>query len=228
MANLTFIIAALNEETGIGFTLSEIKEFLDDSFLLVVDGNSNDRTVKVARDNGAHVMIQNGEKGKGSAISQGLEHIRKKDINTEYVVFIDADYTYPAEAIPLMVNVLEKDKSVGMAIGDRFDEGFNFRRAMKDKFYFGNRFLALMQNLFNGVNLHDPLTGLRVVRWDLLKNWNPKSKGFDIEAELNYYVAKMRYSTVEISIQYRPRLGDKKLKLRHGFTILKRILSQST
>ena len=29
---------------------------------------------------------------------------------------------------------------------------------------------------------------------------------------------------VEIPIEYRPRIGEKKLRVRHGFTILKRIL----
>jgi len=60
-----------------------------------------------------------------------------------------------------------------------------------------------------------------------LKNWEPKSKGFDIEAEINYRVEKKGYRIVEIPIQYRSRIGEKKLKLRHGITILKRIIVES-
>jgi len=48
-----------------------------------------------------------------------------------------------------------------------------------------------------------------------------------VEAEMNYRVERSGYKTTEIPIQYRPRLGEKKLKLRHGFLILKRILSES-
>jgi hypothetical protein len=73
----------------------------------------------------------------------------------------------------------------------------------------------------------DPLSGLRVVRWSLLKAWKPKSRGFDIEAELNHQVERQGYKTVEIPIDYRDRLGEKKLKLRHGFTILRRIIAES-
>jgi hypothetical protein len=69
------------------------------------------------------------------------------------------------------------------------------------------------------------LTGLRAVRWDAIKNWKPKSKGFDVEVELNHYVERQGYGIVEIPIFYRPRLGEKKLK--HGVTILKRILAES-
>jgi len=94
-------------------------------------------------------------------------------------------------------------------------------------YYVGNRFLAFAQYLVNGVKMRDPLTGLRVVRWKILKDWNPKSKGFDVEAEMNYVVERKGYKIKEIPIHYRERLGEKKLKLRHGFTILRRILSES-
>jgi hypothetical protein len=40
-------------------------------------------------------------------------------------------------------------------------------------------------------------------------------------------VERKGFRTVEIPIYYRPRLGEKKLKLRHGVTILKRILAES-
>ena len=79
----------------------------------------------------------------------------------------------------------------------------------------------------NGINLRDPLTGLRVIRWQILKNWKPKSKGFDIEVEMNHRVENEGYQTVEIPIKYRNRLGEKKLKLKHGFSILKRIVGES-
>ena len=60
LVSLTFVIAALNEEAGIGYTLSEIKDVLGDPFFLVVDGNSSDGTAKVAKDHAAEVMVQDG------------------------------------------------------------------------------------------------------------------------------------------------------------------------
>ena len=98
---------------------------------------------------------------------------------------------------------------------------------MSNLFYLGNRFLSFSHNILNGINLNDPLTGLRVVRRELLKNWNPKSKGFDIEVELNHLVENKGYSIFEIPIEYRARLGEKKLAPKHGLTILKRILTES-
>ncbi len=173
----------------------------------------------MAKEFGAEVIFQRG-KGKGSAIAQALRHV---NADPSYILFTDADYTYPAQYIPEMIEVLMGNPDVGMIIGNRFGKEFEFK-AMRDVLYLGNRFLALAQHLLNGVKLCDPLTGLRVVRWDLLRHWRPKSKCFDVEAELNHYVEKSGYRIVEIPIQYRRRLGEKKLKLKHGFTILKRML----
>jgi hypothetical protein len=54
-----------------------------------------------------------------------------------------------------------------------------------------------------------------------------KIKGFDIEVELNSLIQKKGSKTVELPIKYRERLGEKKLKMRHGATILRRILVEA-
>lgn len=220
---VAIVVATLNEEEGIGPTLEELMRVLNDPYVLVVDGASIDWTVEIAEKMGADVILQEG-KGKGQAIGQSIEHLNS---NAKYVVFIDADFTYPAEYIPKMIEVLQNNPNVGMVIGNRFSDEFSFKNAISDVFYIGNRFIAFSQHIFNGIKLSDPLSGLRVVRSEVLKGWKPKSKGFDIEAEMNYYVERKGYRIVEIPIVYRPRLGEKKLQLRHGFTILKRIVSES-
>jgi dolichol-phosphate mannosyltransferase len=126
-----------------------------------------------------------------------------------------------------MVEILEQNNDVGMVIGNRFGGELNHDKTSNNAFYIGNRLLAFAQHIINGVNLVDPLSGLRVVRSEILEGWKPKSKGFDVEAELNALVDREGYQIVEIPIDYRPRLGEKKLKLRHGLGIMKRILAES-
>jgi hypothetical protein len=48
-----------------------------------------------------------------------------------------------------------------------------------------------------------------------------------VEVELNHHVEKEGYQIREMSIPYRRRLGEKKLKLRYRITILRRILAES-
>lgn len=222
MPSTLVLMAALNEEEGICLTLADLKEHLIDSHFLVVDGNSRDRTVHAAKSMGADVLYQEG-KGKGDAIAYGLRNVQS---DFDYVVLTDADYTYPAESIPKMIEILEENPKVGMVCGNRFNSHLQIG-AMRDSFYFGNRLIAFTHNLFNGVPLRDPLTGLRVIRWSIIKNWQPRSAGFDIEVELNHLVERNGYGIKEIEIAYRERVGEKKLKLKHGFPIIKRILLES-
>lgn len=221
--DITVILAALNEEEGIGPTLRELREVLRDARILVVDGDSIDRTVEIAKSLGADVHVNRG-RGKGRAISEALEYV---NTNTRYLVFIDADFTYPACHIPEMVKILDSDPEVGMIVGNRFNSIFDIKDRMPNAYQLGNRLLALAHRVASRVAMKDPLSGLRVIRWGLIKDWKPISEGFDIEAELNFYVAKKGYQIMEIPIEYRPRLGRKKLGLRHGFTILKRILIET-
>jgi glycosyltransferase involved in cell wall biosynthesis len=222
-STVSVVIATLNEEEGVGPTLEELQKVLDNPHLIVVDGNSVDKTVEIAKNMGADILLQEG-KGKGAAMFQGIKRL---GLGVRYVVFTDADFTYPAEYVPKMVEVLDHDETVGMVIGDRFNGNHNLEKSLTNPFYLGNRLIALAQHVLNGIKLNDPLSGLRVVRADVLRNWKPKSKGFDVEAEINFLVEREGYRIVELPIDYRNRLGEKKLKLRHGFGILKRIMSES-
>jgi dolichol-phosphate mannosyltransferase len=217
--SMQVIIAALNEQEGIGLTIAELMRCLDAPKVLVVDGKSSDRTVEVAKNFGAEIVYQSGV-GKGDALAKGFEYL---DPAADYVVITDADYTYPAQAIPEMIRILEENPSVGMVCGNRFHEQ-NRISAFDNVYSFGNKLIALTHNLLNGITLEDPLTGLRVIRPSLLSNWQVKSKGFDVEVELNYYVERMGFTIVEVPIYYRQRVGEKKLKIQHGFSILKRVM----
>ncbi len=107
------VVAALNEEEGIGLTLTEFLSNLDVPKVLVVDGHSRDRTVEIAKNLGAEIAFQDGF-GKGNAIAKALERL---DLNVKYVIILtDADYTYPAEYVPEMIEILERNPQVGWSV----------------------------------------------------------------------------------------------------------------
>lgn len=222
-SSIQVIVAALNEEEGIGLTLTEVMDALDNPEVIVIDGKSTDRTVEIAKNLRAKVAVQKGV-GKGDAVAQAILHIGPK---AKYVVITDADFTYPAEYVPKMIQILEKDPAVGMVCGNRFNGNLD-PNALHSVFNFGNRLIALAHRTLNGVQLEDPLTGLRVVRAELLRNWKVKSKGFDIEVELNQHVERHNFRIVELPIQYRERLGEKKLGLKNGIEIFKRIVLETS
>ena len=217
------VIAALNEEVGIGLTVDEMLQNIRPKRVLVIDGHSCDRTVEVAKDMGATILFQDGI-GKGDAIAKAINNL---DLDVDYIVVTDADYTYPAEFVPEMIRILEQNPKVGMVCGNRFSPQTE-EKIFRGVFYLGNKLIALSHNLLNGVRLEDPLTGLRVIRSSVLRNWKVLSKGFDIEVELNQWVERSGYEIREIPIKYRKRIGEKKLKISDGATIFKRILQNHT
>ncbi|MCW4009496.1 MAG: glycosyltransferase family 2 protein [Candidatus Bathyarchaeota archaeon] len=218
------IIPTLNEEQGIGLTIAELRSHLNEARILVVDGRSSDRTVEVAKNTGADILFQDGL-GKGDAIAKAIECA---DLAVDYVVFTDADYTYPAETLPSMVQILEENPRVGMVLGNRFNRYLSQSEALHSVYHFGNRLIAFTHNLLNGVLLKDPLTGLRVIRAEILRDWVVKSKSFDVEVELNHLVERKGFGIVEVPIKYRQRVGQKKLKIADGATIFKRIMLETT
>jgi cellulose synthase/poly-beta-1,6-N-acetylglucosamine synthase-like glycosyltransferase len=132
---------------------------------------------------GADVVYQKG-RGKGDAIRTAVERI---DVDVDYVVFTDADYTYPVGYIPLMIEVSEGKPHVGMVGRNRFNDHLD-ARALHNLLYIDNRILAFTHNIFNGVRMRDPLIGTRVMRAEILRDWRPRSTGFDVEVELNHHV----------------------------------------
>jgi dolichol-phosphate mannosyltransferase len=216
-------MAALNEEEGIGLTIFELNKTLLNPRILVVDGRSTDRTVEIAKSMGANVIFQDGI-GKGDALAKAIKHL---DIAVDHVVITDADYTYSAEYIPGMIRILEENPDVGMVCGNRFS-GYSDLKGANSFFYFGNRLIAFIHSFLNGVSLVDPLTGLRVVRAGILRNWKVESRGFDVEVELNNRVEREGFGIVEVPIKYRERLGEKKLGVRNGAEIFRRIMLDAT
>jgi len=211
------LLPTYREPAGVKLVIRELRDIFD-PFILVIDRPAGDYTGNNARKMGATVLTQK-SKGKGSAIGDALEFLEYSGLNHKYVIMIDADYTYPAKYIPEMIDVLESNPDVGMVCG---------RRPESRKlciFHLGNLFLRFAHLILNGITIRDPCTGLRIIRYDIMKNWKPKSKGFDIECELNYFINKIKgFKIFEIPIEYRIRIGEKKLSIKHGLTIFKRML----
>jgi len=75
--------------------------------VLVVNGNSTERTAEVAKDSGAHVVVQI-TKGKGAAMKEGI-----KTVDAEIYVFIDGDRTYsPSEVRRLLEPIVKGDADI--------------------------------------------------------------------------------------------------------------------
>lgn len=207
--DVTIVIPTLNEEKAIGLVLDELISLgYSRDRIIVVDGYSNDNTVKIALEKGVKVIYQHGP-GKAGAIQTALENV-----NTSYMLVMDGDYTYDPKGIENM-----------LIHADKYDEIIGVRKSNIPLLHrIGNKIINSTFNMLFGSRLSDVCSGMYLVKVEALKDLEFKSKDFGVEVEVAAHI----YSTgriTEIPINYRKRIGDKKLKsFRDGFNIIKTIL----
>jgi cellulose synthase/poly-beta-1,6-N-acetylglucosamine synthase-like glycosyltransferase len=99
---LVVLIPAHDEESHLAETLRGVKPQLrsDDQILLVAD-NCADRTAEIAREEGVEVIERLAplQRGKGHALSFGVEHLKRTKRMPRVTIVIDADCTVEPGAI---------------------------------------------------------------------------------------------------------------------------------
>jgi len=224
----TVIIPTLNEEKGIGPTIQEIQNQLDNPEIIVIDANSTDKTQEIAGRLGAKVVIQTGI-GKGAAVSQALQHVSP---DVRWLVMTDGDYTYPFTCIPSMIKLLMHRPDLAMVTGNKSTKprtfGAHLRKLLTNRFYLEDEVFTLMHRLLDGANMQDPFTGLRVIRYECLRDFQPKAESFDIEVEINHFICRTkRLKIIEVPITLRKRLGGSKYGFSHSLTIFYRMVAMA-
>ena len=208
--DVTVIIPTLNEERAIGEIVEKFRK-LGFENVLVIDGNSKDRTREIAAEKGARVVIQSG-KGKGQAVAEAFQMI-----NSDVAVLIDGDGTYLPEDVKRLLEPIEKGVAEHV-VGNRF-AGYE-KGAFTRLNLIGNKLLNFFFRLAYGVALRDILSGYRALKREVYKNVNLRKTGFEVEAELTVETLAKGYRIIEVPIRYRKREGETKLNpLRDGFKI---------
>jgi glycosyltransferase involved in cell wall biosynthesis len=200
------VIPAFNEENAIGNVLREIpKEVVRE--IVVVDNNSSDRTQEEARKGGATVLEQPIQ-GYGAACQKGLQHIAKKAVKPDIIVFLDADYSdYPEETIDLIAPI-QKD-NMDMVIGSRA-LGNKERGSMTPQQVFGNWLATKMLKSIYGYTFSD-LGPFRAIRYDRLLEIDMQDMNYGWTVEMQIKAAKLKMNCTEIPVKYRVRIGESKV-----------------
>lgn len=221
-SNVTVVIPTLNEEENIAGVIRELSQ-IGCRNILVIDGNSRDRTVEVAKEFGVDVIPQNG-RGKGSALRQAFSHDR---LDGDVVVIMDADGSMNPKEILLFIETL--DSGADLVKGSRFLR-YGYSEDMSLIRRIGNRFFVLLVNRFWAANYTDLCYGFGAFRKDAIKKLLPhlKSTNFEIETEVFVKAKKLGLKVVEVpSIEFRRRHGKSNLSIfKDGFRILKTIIEE--
>jgi len=111
---LSVIIPALNESVGIGRTLEALFQLGGDLEVIVVDGQSQDDTVSIARQHGA--LVLSGSRGRGQQLKLGADHA-----SGDILWFVHADSIPPPDSLRRIRDVLRKPGIAGGNFDLRFE-----------------------------------------------------------------------------------------------------------
>ena len=202
------IIPAYNEEESIGLVINDIPKSLV-SEVIVCNNNSTDNTVEIAKNAGATVVNQL-QKGYGSACLKGMEYISNKPIDKQpdVVVFLDGDYSDHPEEMELMLNEI-RENDLDMVIGSRalgeMEEG-----AMMPQQIFGNWLATSLLQFFYNYEFTD-LGPFRAIKWPVLVQLGMEDPDFGWTVEMQARAAKKGLKCIEVPVSYRKRIGVSKI-----------------
>lgn len=144
---ISIVIPTLNEERRIAQTLQRLKDTLVGDFEIIVsDGGSKDKTVKIARTLADNVIVHEGSNRQTIA---GGRNAGAKAATGEFIAFLDADVTiaHPKILFPGAVELFAKHiELLGLCVSVKVESALATRA---DKF-----FSALVNNahvLFNNI-----------------------------------------------------------------------------
>ena len=218
---VTVLLPTYNEAETVADVVADFREH-GFSNVLVIDGNSTDRTRQLAEEAGARVVIQSGT-GKGQAIREAV----RDHVDTEYVTMADADGTYRAKDADAMLEPLF-DGTAQHVVGDRFAD--MHEDAMTTFNRIGNRTFNWLFSLIHRESFGDILSGYRAFTRDSFRRLTLSADGFGIETELSVECARHGVRTAVVPVTYLPRPNGSNTNLhpvKDGGIILMAIYRQA-
>ena len=154
------VIAALDEEGGIGAVVSDVPAEACglEVATLVVDDGSSDATGEVARRHGAHVVRLKRNCGHGIALRVGYQLAREH--GAEYIVTLDGDGQWNPVELPIVLEPVVRGEA-DFVIGSRVLGGAEAQNRLRGT---GVHVFAALVRMLTGVRVTDTSSGFRALR----------------------------------------------------------------
>jgi glycosyltransferase involved in cell wall biosynthesis len=198
-SNVSAIIPCLDEEDAIGPCVTAVLSHgLGE--VIVVDGQSADRTEECAMAAGARVVIEPA-RGYGRAMLSGLATLSPA---CTIVLFIDGDGSDRPELIPAVLAPIEQGNA-DFVLGSRL-RGEREPGSMAASQIFAGHLAGLLIRLLYGVHFTD-MSPFRAIRRDVLDRLGMAEQTFGWNLEMQMRVAAAGVRAVEIPVGQRRRSG---------------------
>jgi glycosyltransferase involved in cell wall biosynthesis len=159
------VMPAYNAEKTLRRTVAEIDGAVADDVILV-DDESRDQTVRIARELGLHVIVH--EKNRGYGGNQKTCYTQALSRGADIVVMLHPDYQYSPRLVPAMAGMIASEH-FDAVLGSRVLGRGALKGGMPLWRYVANRFLTLFENILLGYKLAEYHTGYRAFSRRLLE-----------------------------------------------------------
>lgn len=201
-SKVVVVLPAFNAEKTLESTYREIPFDIVDEVILV-DDDSKDNTVDVAKKLGIRVIKHDRNLGYGGNQKTCYSIALKQ--NADIVVMLHPDYQYTPKLISAMAYLLESNE-FDVVLGSRILGGKARSGGMPLYKYISNRFLTLVQNILMGAKLSEYHTGFRAFTRKVLEsipiNNNSNDFVFDNEMLSQILYADFRVGEITCPTKY--------------------------
>jgi glycosyltransferase involved in cell wall biosynthesis len=192
---IVVVLPAYNAEKTLEITYNEIPHDIVDDVILV-DDNSKDRTVDVARALGiSHVLRHDKNTGYGG--NQKTCYRKALEVGADIVVMLHPDYQYTPKLIRALTAVLAEGV-FDVALGSRILGTGARKGGMPLYKYVSNRFITAFENVLIGQKLSEYHTGYRAYTRRVLERI-PFDKNSDDFIFDNQFLIQAHYYGFEIA-----------------------------
>ncbi len=208
--SISIIIPAFNEENRLPATLKKVREYLsrtewEFAEIVVVDDGSRDATAQAAREAGARVLQNPGNRGKGYTVRHGI-----LEAKGEWALFTDADLSAPIEELEKLWGAAEREHAQA-AIGSRaLDRSLIGVRQPPFREFVGRAFNVFMR-LATGLPFHDTQCGVKLFESGAAREVFSRQRldGFGFDVEALYIACHLGHRVLEIPVRWNDVAGTK-------------------
>lgn len=207
---VSILIPAFNEESGIGDVIDSIRQLMEShkipGEILIIDDGSTDTTAQVVTARDVRLIQHELNRGYGASLKTGIRSAKH-----DLLLITDADGTYPVEAIPELLRLMnDGDMVVGARTGEHVKIPL-LRRPAK-------WILQKLANYLAQEKIPDLNSGLRVFRRELAERFfSLFPDGFSFTITITMAALTSHYRVKFMPINYYRRKGKSAIRPARDF-----------